>query len=777
MPIEPPPTDREGRTAWLIEQENRIGRKAALALRRIVRDAWSSMAGLTAAIDPAGLDGIPKAWLTFVEKEMTDDLGELFMVGEMTAWVGLKGQPTDTYAKGWAKIANENAQSYIAHATNRLADTGNATWHLVQGKLASGLRAGLTNEELAKQIDDVGQFGASRAMTIARTEAVGAYVQGDMAGAVALGDKGPVEKVWVATIDPRTRPTHAAAHDQTVPFAAQFEVGGTSMNAPHDPGAPAGEVVHCRCYVEFLYPGDARPDGATIEAPAAAPPVAPIDWVPPPFEGTLTRPGVQPNLGGAHEKIVLYDADGRQVLFKPMPEWQAHGEVAANHIARLGGLDDVPEMWIHTYNGRTGTLQRFVPNARAGFKAGVKFDPQFMTQADAELLQQHRQLDWMIGNHDAHSENWVREGFANAGGKLHGIDKGQAFKHLGEDDLSYSYHPNAKFGAGEPVYNTMERGWAKGSWTPKSDLFSGVATGPAGRVGQTIDRLSAISDGDYRAILRPYARGRFAGDAAKTEKFLADAVARKNSLRADMTGYYKRLNSERAKVIDAAAKTQATANRLAAERLAAEAAARPAGHGAPTGMTAPVSEADTAWMTRYDHPVTPSKPNAAVTTFTGGQYSTINSAMRSGVDHQLASEIRLAMKPVKTDFVVHRGVRMESYSPTGSVDALQGAVLRDRGFMSTSAGGKAAFSGDTLMIIKLPADVGRGAWVRPVSLHKNENEFLIDAGQALFVHKVRAPIGAETYQGFKRVVECEVVSESWAAQYAKTWNTALKAWE
>jgi hypothetical protein len=268
------PTDRAGREEWLADREEAAARMVRAALRRIVGDAYEAWTNsLTAdAGDLGALDSIPQAWMTFVDEEMVDNLGETYMAGQMTAWVGLPSSPGIDFAEKWSAVANENAISYMGQVKNRLKGVGDQTWTLVRRRATRGVELGWTNEQLKDSIQQLTQFSEYRADTIARTETVGAYVQGDMAGAQALGDKGPVEKVWVATVDARTRESHQAAHNQVVAFAGAFDVGGVQMSAPHAPGAPAGEVVNCRCYVEFLYAGDARPDGSKVTlAPASTP--------------------------------------------------------------------------------------------------------------------------------------------------------------------------------------------------------------------------------------------------------------------------------------------------------------------------------------------------------------------------------------------------------------------------------------------------------------------------------------------------------------------------
>jgi len=59
----------------------------------------------------------------------------------------------------------------------------------------------------------------------------------------------PISKEWVAVLDSRTRATHAAADGQVVAFNGTFKVGGYDLRYPGDStlGAPAQEVVNCRC--------------------------------------------------------------------------------------------------------------------------------------------------------------------------------------------------------------------------------------------------------------------------------------------------------------------------------------------------------------------------------------------------------------------------------------------------------------------------------------------------------------------------------------------------
>lgn len=58
-------------------------------------------------------------------------------------------------------------------------------------------------------------------------------------------------KVWYATMDKRTRPTHAAANGQQVRMMESFRVGTSALQYPGDPSGPGSEVIHCRCTVTY----------------------------------------------------------------------------------------------------------------------------------------------------------------------------------------------------------------------------------------------------------------------------------------------------------------------------------------------------------------------------------------------------------------------------------------------------------------------------------------------------------------------------------------------
>jgi hypothetical protein len=87
----------------------------------------------------------------------------------------------------------------------------------------------------------------ARATTIARTETVGALNE----GAWVKARNGGVfrSKQWVSQRDGRVRPSHRAAESAGwIPIEQPYNNG---LDYPHAPGAPADEVINCRCSQMF----------------------------------------------------------------------------------------------------------------------------------------------------------------------------------------------------------------------------------------------------------------------------------------------------------------------------------------------------------------------------------------------------------------------------------------------------------------------------------------------------------------------------------------------
>jgi hypothetical protein len=149
-------------------------------------------------------------------------------------------------------------QTYLARVGARAVVAATTTQDQIRAAVVAAEAANMTQEQIAEQIRQgvPGLEGIRfwtprvRSLVIARTEVHTASTVASDAAALASG---VVErKEWVAAEDARTRPDHSAADGQTVDMGAAFEVGGVRMEYPGVPGAPAAQVVNCRCVTAYV---------------------------------------------------------------------------------------------------------------------------------------------------------------------------------------------------------------------------------------------------------------------------------------------------------------------------------------------------------------------------------------------------------------------------------------------------------------------------------------------------------------------------------------------
>ena len=266
----PDPKNREEVDTWLLKREEQLADRIAKALDEVVTNAYDSfLSTLTASGDLSRLDSIIGEWTLIASRDILPDIEETYLSGAISAYTQAPGtrRIARNRVEAWADVVNTQAVEYMTTATNRMSDVGRTVWRDIRDKTTTAISQGKSTEELKSAIEELGKFSEYRADTIARTETNAAYINGDWNGALALGEYGPVEKTWVATFGPRTRPSHASVSGTTIPMAEPFSVGGVPMMYPQAPDAPAGEVVNCRCHLDFYYAGETRPDGTVIGLP------------------------------------------------------------------------------------------------------------------------------------------------------------------------------------------------------------------------------------------------------------------------------------------------------------------------------------------------------------------------------------------------------------------------------------------------------------------------------------------------------------------------------
>jgi uncharacterized protein with gpF-like domain len=144
---------------------------------------------------------------------------------------------------------------YLNEAGNRLVRLPDEVYALIVAEVERGIRDGDDIPTVTQRVDEVLSVSASerwrnRARTVARTETMAAVNGGAFRSAQleaeAAGDPAPF-KMWLATEDRRTRPTHRDADQQRTLLSEPFRVGLSSLMYPGDPFGAAAEVINCRC--------------------------------------------------------------------------------------------------------------------------------------------------------------------------------------------------------------------------------------------------------------------------------------------------------------------------------------------------------------------------------------------------------------------------------------------------------------------------------------------------------------------------------------------------
>jgi hypothetical protein len=264
-----PPSDPSALRRWLIRKEDALADALAAditaVVQRSVRAFEASLPSLTASGNLSVFDDIPFEWLGIIDARLLPELEAIYLAGGINVWAGAPTSaiPTEV-ARNWAAVVNENARAYLSQRRNLMVGVGENLFQGVLGQVDRALRTGASVEEVKQSLERLGNFSEFRADVIARTEIQNAYANGNWQSSQALGEFGPVEKMWLATLDRRTRDDHAAVSGVVLPFSEPFDVGGESLMHPHDPNGSAENTIQCRCILLEFWPGDARPDGSIV---------------------------------------------------------------------------------------------------------------------------------------------------------------------------------------------------------------------------------------------------------------------------------------------------------------------------------------------------------------------------------------------------------------------------------------------------------------------------------------------------------------------------------
>lgn len=158
--------------------------------------------------------------------------------------------------KDWLfNLTDEKILKWIREITgSKIKDITDSTIDDVKTEIEEGLKNGESIKEITQRIFSLDEIvSRSRAERIAITEVTAAANAGSFYSALELPFSIQMKKVWLATGDKRTRPSHSKASGQKVGMYQSFQLDGGKLNFPGDSslGASSKEIVKCRCVVYY----------------------------------------------------------------------------------------------------------------------------------------------------------------------------------------------------------------------------------------------------------------------------------------------------------------------------------------------------------------------------------------------------------------------------------------------------------------------------------------------------------------------------------------------
>lgn len=259
-----PVWDGEGRDPWLPQRLD--ARLEVANVERSIRAAvWAALSEWLVALERRMMraGAPPDLNAVWALEPSWRDAVDLLLQGEI--WQVLKAVFAKLLGKEYTAWEQRPAVvRYFTEARNRLVRIPEEVYDLAAGQLAAGINLGDSIPQLASRVDTVLSTTGSarwpnRATVIARTETIGALNLGRWESFRVIAEADPdieFEKMWLATDDSRTRPTHNEADQQRVPLDSPFTVGGFELAFPGDPTGPAQEIINCRCTLLLVESGE-----------------------------------------------------------------------------------------------------------------------------------------------------------------------------------------------------------------------------------------------------------------------------------------------------------------------------------------------------------------------------------------------------------------------------------------------------------------------------------------------------------------------------------------
>jgi hypothetical protein len=245
--------ERAAALGFLLEGEQRVFEAYVDGLDRWLASVRANVFAPGPTVDPLGIYAAARALQGSFVKDVVAAIAEVIA----RAFARVYPQsPTAFTARPWVR-------DHLEEVGNHLTATPDWLFGKVRTDLDAGYQAGAPLRETAERIeatllDGGAEVWKNRGITVARTETLSAYNGGTDQAMKALAEEFglELEKLWLASMDARTRDTHFALDGQRVPADGVFNVGGFPALLPGDEQLPPGERINCRCTVLYVEPGE-----------------------------------------------------------------------------------------------------------------------------------------------------------------------------------------------------------------------------------------------------------------------------------------------------------------------------------------------------------------------------------------------------------------------------------------------------------------------------------------------------------------------------------------
>lgn len=167
---------------------------------------------------------------------------------------GLK-QDEDELQDRWEKYLNDYAKTQVgSRIVSITALTKEQIKKIVASIIAQSIEEGWGAEETARSLKKTlktqGEIiNGWRSLRIARTEVMTSSNVGSLLAAREWNM--PTDKIWIATLDNRTRDVHRAMNNKAVDINEPFDVSGIPMECPGDPDGLPEDIINCRCGLAY----------------------------------------------------------------------------------------------------------------------------------------------------------------------------------------------------------------------------------------------------------------------------------------------------------------------------------------------------------------------------------------------------------------------------------------------------------------------------------------------------------------------------------------------